>query len=123
MESLAFNIMARVDDVLYADDSIRQSAAEVSKPFMSVRPVQKPMSPSPFSIQQTPYASPLTSPKFGSSTPTSESPERTSSFRRKDKEARHVKSAKSLAADFEKVWSYADNVASRRVTADAPERD
>jgi hypothetical protein len=39
------------------------------------------------------------------------------------KEAQDHKSEKVLAADFERVWSYAGNLSSRRTTGDAPERN
>ncbi|GAB4853110.1 Rop guanine nucleotide exchange factor 1 [Ancistrocladus abbreviatus] len=69
MESLAFNIMARIDDVLFADDAKKKSASAESKSIFGRRgfgslPVQKRMSPSPFSIQHTPYASPFATPNF-----------------------------------------------------------
>uniref|UniRef100_A0A7N0T0E2 PRONE domain-containing protein n=1 Tax=Kalanchoe fedtschenkoi TaxID=63787 RepID=A0A7N0T0E2_KALFE len=51
MESLAFNIMARIDDLIFADDA--------NKPLFSARgvtgfPVQKRTVPSPFTAQHTP---------------------------------------------------------------------
>ncbi|KDP36853.1 hypothetical protein JCGZ_08144 [Jatropha curcas] len=58
-ESLAFNIMARIDDLLYVDDATRQrAAAETSYLFdQGGIPRQKPLSPSPFSFQRSPSAS------------------------------------------------------------------
>ena len=69
MESLAFNIMARIDDVLYVDDATKRCAAAESVSLFSRGglgglPIQKRMSPSPFSIQHTPYASPFATPTF-----------------------------------------------------------
>ncbi|KAK1578364.1 hypothetical protein Q3G72_029730 [Acer saccharum] len=56
MESLAFNIMARIDDLLYVDDATKQRAAAESTSlydqgrFSCAVPKQKRISPSPFSI-------------------------------------------------------------------------
>lgn len=57
MESLAFNIMARIDDLLYVDDASRQRAAAMSmslyeqRRFGAALPKQKRLLRSPFSIQ------------------------------------------------------------------------
>ncbi|KAM5562649.1 rop guanine nucleotide exchange factor 1 [Rosa sericea] len=130
MESLAFNIMARIDDVLFVDDATKRCAAAesvslFSRGGMGGVPIQKRMSPSPFSIQQTPYASPLATPTFCSSTPVIGSPGRTPLCVKRNivKEAPDVKSEKINAAEFERVWSYAGSLSSRRSTGDAPERD
>ncbi|KAF9621773.1 hypothetical protein IFM89_027627 [Coptis chinensis] len=79
MESLAFNIMARIDDLLYVDDAIRQCVAAESMSMFGRGgfPIQKKISPSPFSIRHTPYASPFATPTFCSSTPVGGSPRRT----------------------------------------------
>lgn len=121
MESLAFNIMARIDDVIYVDDAMKRSASAESMSLFSRGglgglPIQKRISPSPFSIQHTPYGSPFATPTFCSSTPVDGSPKRIP--------APLVKSnmEKPNPVDFDKVWSYAGNLSSRRV-ADAPERD
>ncbi|KAK0598766.1 hypothetical protein LWI29_037803 [Acer saccharum] len=56
MESLAFNIMARIDDLLYVDDATKQRAAAESTSlydqgrFSCAVPKQKRISPIPFSI-------------------------------------------------------------------------
>ncbi|KAL6217987.1 PREDICTED: rop guanine nucleotide exchange factor 1 [Fragaria vesca subsp. vesca] len=130
MESLAFNIMARIDDVLFVDDATKRCAAAESVSLFSRGglggvPIQKRMSPSPFSIQQTPYASPLATPTFCSSTPVIGSPGRTPLCVKRNivKDAPDMKPEKLNAAEFEKVWSYAGNLSSRRSTGDAPERD
>ena len=52
MESLAFNIMARIDDILYVDDAIKHcTTAETisffSRSSLSGLPIQNRMSPSP----------------------------------------------------------------------------
>ncbi|GMY28149.1 rop guanine nucleotide exchange factor 1-like [Fagus crenata] len=77
MESLAFNIMARIDDLLYVDDATKQRAAAVAaaestslydqERFGCALPKQRWMSRSPFSIQHSPCASPFTLPAFHSS--------------------------------------------------------
>ncbi|XP_050363932.1 rop guanine nucleotide exchange factor 1 [Argentina anserina] len=131
MESLAFNIMARIDDVLFVDDATKRCAAAESASLFSRGgfsgvPIQKRMAPSPFSIQQTPYGSPLATPTFCSSTPVIGSPGRTPLCVKKRnivKEAPDLKFEKFNAAEFDKVWSYAGNLSSRRSTGDAPERD
>ncbi|CAL5402325.1 unnamed protein product [Camellia sinensis] len=130
MESLAFNIMARIDDVLYVDDATKRSAAAESMSFYSRRtlgglPIQKRMSPSPFSIQHTPYASPFATPTFCSSPPLVQSPGRAPQPSNKSTliGAPCRKIEKPMPADLEKVWSYAGNLSSRRVSGDAPERD
>lgn len=70
MESLAFNIMARIDDLLYVDDATKQRAAAESTSlynqtrFNGAVPKQKRISPSPFSIQRSPSASPFRIPSF-----------------------------------------------------------
>ncbi|KAM1794992.1 hypothetical protein ACFX11_035401 [Malus domestica] len=127
MESLAFNIMARIDDVLFVDDATKRCAAAesvsiFSRGGLSGLPIQKRMSPSPFSIQHTPYASPLATPTFCSSTPVIGSPGRTPLCVKRSV-ILDEKSEKLLAADFERVWSYAGSLSSRRTTGDAPERD
>ncbi|KAK2665659.1 hypothetical protein Ddye_004233 [Dipteronia dyeriana] len=130
MESLAFNIMARIDDVLYVDDAMKRCAAAESTSLFSRGglgglPIQKRMSPSPFSIQHTPYGSPFATPTFCSSTPVGGSPGRapTSLKRSSLKEAPDRKSERPCPAEFERVWSYTGNLSSRRVPGDAPERD
>lgn len=130
MESLAFNIMARIDDVIYVDDATKRCAAAESMSIFSRGglgglPIQKRMSSSPFSIHHTPYASPFATPTFCSSTPTMGSPGRApSSLRRTNlKEATDLRSEKLVPTDFDRVWSYAGNLSARRVSGDAPERD
>lgn len=130
MESLAFNIMARIDDVLYVDDATKQCAAAESMSIfnrggLGGLPIQKRMSPSPFSIHHTPYASPFATPTFCSSTPVMGSPGRAPSSLKKTslKEAIDLKSEKLVPADFERVWSYAGNLSARRAPGNAPERD
>lgn len=130
MESLAFNITARIDDVLYVDDATKRCAAAETMSIFSRGglggiPIQKRMSPSPFSIHHTPYASPFATPTFCSSTPVMGSPGRApSSLKRTGlKEATDMKSEKLVPAEYDKVWSYAGNVSARRDPGNAPERD
>lgn len=128
-ESLAFNIMARIDDVLYVDDATKRCAAAetmsiFSRGGLGGLPIQKRMSPSPFSIHHSPFASPFATPTFCSSTPIIGSPGRQPSSRKRTtlKEATDLKSEK-LLSDFDKVWTYAGNVSARRDSGNAPERD
>ncbi|KAK2974316.1 hypothetical protein RJ640_026877 [Escallonia rubra] len=129
-ESLAFNIMARIDDVLYVDDATKRSAAAESVPLfnrggLGGLPIQKKMSPSPFSIQHTPYASPFATPTFCSSPPTTGSPGRAPSplSRSGLMMAASHKLEIPLPADLEKLWSYAGHLADRKIPGNAPERD
>ncbi|KAG6470245.1 hypothetical protein ZIOFF_071308 [Zingiber officinale] len=88
MESLAFNIMARIDDLIFVDDATEKCAtAEAVSIFNRGGlglPVQKKISPSPFSIQNTPYASPFATPAY-CSTPVSGSPGRLQASQSKEK--------------------------------------
>lgn len=68
LESLAFNIIARIDDVLYADDMVKKSVARPPAPPSSHRASNqskrpnantKTMTTTPFT---TPFISPNTSP-------------------------------------------------------------
>ncbi|KAJ0026247.1 hypothetical protein Pint_09291 [Pistacia integerrima] len=66
MESLAFNIMARIDDLLYVDDATKQrvrAAAESTSLYdqgrLSSVPTRKGISASPLLIQQSPSTSPF----------------------------------------------------------------
>ncbi|KAM7482790.1 hypothetical protein LguiB_007373 [Lonicera macranthoides] len=129
-ESLAFNIMARIDDVLYVDDATKRcNAAESVSLFnrggLGGLPIQKRMSPSPFSIQHSPYTSPFATPTFCASPPVVGSPARAPS----PLSMNGVNSSLShkleipMPAELEKLWSYAGNISARRVPGDAPERD
>ncbi|GFZ00471.1 rho guanyl-nucleotide exchange factor 1 [Actinidia rufa] len=122
MESLAFNIMARIDDVLYVDDATKRCAAAESMSFfsrggLSGLPIQKQMSPSPFSIQHSPYTSPFATPTFCSSPPTFQSPTRAPQPSNKITLTGSPchKIEKPVPADMEKVWSYTGNLSSRRI--------
>lgn len=70
MESLAFNIMARIDDLLYVDDATKQrAAAETTSLYDQTRfngtiPKQKRILPSPFSLQRSSSTSPFRIPSF-----------------------------------------------------------
>lgn len=129
MESLAFNIIARIDDVVYVDDATKRCAAAESMSIFNRGggfnglPVQKKMSPSPFSIQHTPYASPFATPTFCSSPPLPSSPRRSVTPLNKSTRMPNHKFDKIVPADLDKLWSYAGNLGSRRVPGDAPERD
>lgn len=122
MESLAFNIMARIDDLIFVDDSTKKCiAAEEVNMFNRGRlgglPIQKKIAPSPFSVQSTPFASPFSTP-FCSSTPVGGSPGR-SQLR-----LSHIKEGppeKDAAADS--VWSYTGNLSALKDAGHAPERD
>ncbi|KAL5706350.1 Rop guanine nucleotide exchange factor 1 [Ranunculus cassubicifolius] len=123
MESLAFNIMARIDDLLYVDDASKQCVeAETMSMFGRVVPLQKKISPSPFSIRHTPSASPFATPTFCSSTPVDGSPRRV--FPTHNNSHLGTQDAKKmLFTDIEKLWSYAGNLSMRRDSGEIPERD
>ena len=131
MESLAFNIMARIDDILYVDDAIKRCAAADSVPLFSRGgfaglPIQKRISPSPFSIHHSPYASPFATPTFCSSSPVTGSPcspRRTPTKKSARKEATDPKKEKLVPREHERVWSYTGNLSARRVSGSTPERD
>lgn len=120
MESLAFNLMARIDDLLYVDDATKRSTAAESVSLFNRGlgfnglPIQKRISPSPFSIQHTPYASPFATPTFCASTPVAGSPPR-----------RELSSLNNKLdkAEMERIWSCAGNLSARKVSGEAPERD
>ncbi|KAK9164630.1 hypothetical protein Syun_005532 [Stephania yunnanensis] len=128
MESLAFNIMARIDDLLYVDDATRRCmAAESMSLFgrggLGGLPVQKRISPSPFSIQQTPYASPFATPSFCSSTPVAASPRKSHLSISKTSALGPQDGRKLVSTDGERPWSYARTLSARKDTGDAQERD
>ncbi|XP_059653916.1 rop guanine nucleotide exchange factor 1 [Cornus florida] len=126
MESLAFNIIARIDDVLYVDDATKRSDGAKSMSFFSKGgldglPIQKPMSPSPFSVRHTPYTSPFATPTFCSSPPLAGSPSRTPSPLNKN--SLNQKTEKPISADLEKLWTQARNISNGKVYGVTPERD
>ena len=127
LESLAYNIIARIDDVIYVDDATKKSAAAESVSIFNRGvgvPVQKIISPSPFSIQNTPYASPFATPTFCSSTPVTGSPGRVQPPLNKNSLGKQeIKVEKLFSGDLEKVWTYAGNLSARKDAGDAPERD
>ncbi|XP_074591025.1 rop guanine nucleotide exchange factor 1-like [Curcuma longa] len=128
MESLAFNIMARIDDLIFVDDATKNcSTAEAVSIFNrggSGLPVQKKILPSPFSIQKTPHSSPFATPTY-SSTSVSGSPGRlqASPSKRIILHQPEAKLGKINSGDLEKVWSFTGNVSARKDAGDAPERD
>ncbi|XP_047310617.1 rop guanine nucleotide exchange factor 1-like [Impatiens glandulifera] len=127
MESLAFNIIARMDDVIFVDDATKQSAKAESIPSfgrggLGCMPIQKRMSPSPFSIQHTPYASPFATPIFSSSPPQLQSPSKAPLHQTKNTYNK-VGEDITIPGDPEKLLSFADSLSSKRFSRDAPERD
>lgn len=129
MESLAFNIMARIDDLIYVDDMTKRSATAESVSLFSRGgfgglPVQKKISPSRFSIQNSPYASPFATPTCCSS-PVAGSPGREQPHPGKCSlwEQRDGKLEKPVSRDVERLWLYTGNLSARKDSGDAPERD
>ncbi|XP_021752999.1 rop guanine nucleotide exchange factor 1-like [Chenopodium quinoa] len=129
LESLAFNIMARIDDLLFVDDAVKQSASESKSLFcrggFGGLPIQKRMSPSPFSIQHTPYGSPFATPSFCFSPAAGGSPRSLSTLSKMNLKAgeEDVKVDKTLAEEFERIWAHPGNLSARKAPGDAPERD
>jgi hypothetical protein len=125
LESLAFNIIARIDDVIYVDDATKKSAAAESVSIFNRGigvPVQKRISPSPFSIQNTPYASPFATPTF--STPVSGSPGRAQPLLNKRNIGKQeINAEKLFSGELGKVWTYTGNLSARKDIGGAPERD
>ncbi|PWA40277.1 rho guanyl-nucleotide exchange factor 1 [Artemisia annua] len=121
MESLAFNIMARIDDVIFVDDATKRCVASESLSIfnrggLGGRPIQKRMSPSPFTIQHSPYSSPFATPTFclspqnltsgGALTPAN------------NEVTQSCKLDVKISADLDRPWTYAAG----KVPANAPER-
>jgi len=123
-ESLAFNVMARIDDLVYVDDATKRCAAAESVSLFNRGgfgglPIQKRISPSPFSIQNSPYASSFATPAFCSFTPRSQSALSKDSV----PGLQNMKLGKPVSGDAEKVWSYTGNLSASKDSGDAPERD
>ncbi|XP_068646137.1 rop guanine nucleotide exchange factor 1-like [Aristolochia californica] len=130
MESLAFNIIARIDDLIYVDDATKQCAAAESislfgRGGFGGLPLQKKISPSPFSIHNSSYTSPFATPTFCSSPQVIRSPGRIPPTLNKGslQGKKDGKMEKVVSSDTEKVWSYAGNLGARKDSGDAPERD
>ncbi|KAI8025339.1 Transcriptional elongation regulator MINIYO [Camellia lanceoleosa] len=81
------------------------------------------MSPSPFSIQHSPYTSAFATPTFCSSPPPVQSPGRAPQLSSKSslKGPLCQKLEKPMPAELEKSWSYSGKHSSRRISGDAPE--
>ncbi|KAK1377370.1 Rop guanine nucleotide exchange factor 1 [Heracleum sosnowskyi] len=128
MESLAFNILARIDDVLYVDDTAKRCSTEelmsfISRGSLDSNPIQKQILPGPFSIGNTPYTSPSGTPTFCSSPPIAGSPGRVHMPIHNNGLKRVTDHKLEIPMPvLEKLWSYAGNLSGRRITGVAPER-
>ncbi|OVA15553.1 PRONE domain [Macleaya cordata] len=70
LESLAFNIVARIDDLLYADDLTKNSGQLSSVPTVSVIAHKRvSISYSSVPVSSTPYATAFTTPSFSPAAP------------------------------------------------------
>ncbi|KAJ0964031.1 hypothetical protein J5N97_029153 [Dioscorea zingiberensis] len=128
LESLAFNIMARIDDLIFVDDATKKCAASEAVSLFNPEgigglPIQKRISPSPFSLKKSPYTSPFVTPTFCSSTPSSPrraqpSPSKDSLLGQQD-----GKLGKLISSDLEMVWSYTGKLSAGKDAGDASERD
>lgn len=63
LESLAYNIVARIDDLLYVDDLTRRSDKHSSAPTVSVIPHKRVSVPHSVPVSGTPYKTACSSPK------------------------------------------------------------
>ncbi|KAF2533883.1 hypothetical protein F2Q70_00030278 [Brassica cretica] len=116
LESMAFNVTARIDDVLYVDDAMRRSVSATESPALfSIGGLNgRPAAQKPFSAQSSPYGSPFATPSLSVA---SRSPRRAPLLYRSGTRE------KGVLGESEKAWSYAGNLSSRRVTGVTPERD
>ncbi|KAL3825665.1 hypothetical protein ACJIZ3_021694 [Penstemon smallii] len=111
MESLAFNIIARIDDVLYVDDAIKHNAAAEAMSIFNRAGgfkglfIQKKMVSNPFSTQHTPCTSPIATP-ICSSPPLPNSPKKSISPLNKSFD-------EVMLAGLDKLLSYASNFQSK----------
>ncbi|KAI3774255.1 hypothetical protein L1987_48803 [Smallanthus sonchifolius] len=106
LESLAFNITARIDDVMFVDDATKhsESLSTFNRGGLGGRPIQKRMSPSPFSIQHTPYSSPFATPTFSTSPILIRSPARAPPTPINEDNSFTDKLDIPKPADLEKLW-------------------
>ncbi|KAF5786219.1 putative PRONE domain, Rop guanine nucleotide exchange factor [Helianthus annuus] len=109
LESLAFNITARIDDVMFVDDATKhsESLSTFNRGGLGGRPIQKRMAPSPFSIQHTPYSSPFATPTFSTSPILIRSPARAHPTPINDDNCSNDKLDTPKPADLEKLWKFA----------------
>ncbi|KAG6522986.1 rop guanine nucleotide exchange factor 1-like [Zingiber officinale] len=115
VESLAFNIVARIEDLIFVDDAAKKyAAAEAVSVFnqevLEGIPLKKRSPPSLISIH-TPCTSSFATPMFCSSSPIAESP---ASLSKETPDEQHRRKV-------EKTWS--GNLSNRKDAGDAPERD
>ncbi|KAK1261273.1 hypothetical protein QJS04_geneDACA001293 [Acorus gramineus] len=106
MESLDFNIMARTDDLIYVDAALKRNAK-------------------PFSIHHNPYIIQFATLTFCSSTPVSGSSTRElhSLIKGRQRGQKDAKLEMLLVPNMRRIWSYQENLSSRRARGDTPERD
>lgn len=69
LESLAFNIVARIEDVLYVDDVTKQSDKLTSVPAVSLGCQKKVQAPYTVLASGTPFQSAYTTPSFSPGAP------------------------------------------------------
>ncbi|KAL8158841.1 hypothetical protein V2J09_000378 [Rumex salicifolius] len=116
IESLAYNIMARIDDLLFVDDATKQQAScaesksVLSRGGFGSLPIQKRMSP---------YASPFATPNLCFS-PVSGSQSLIMSSNRRISD--DLKLEKLDPFEFERIWSHPGNLCAAKA-GDVPERD
>lgn len=120
--------MARIDDLIFVDDATKKCAAPETLSLFNPGglgglPIQKRISPSPFSLNKSPHtSSPFATPThtFCSST-LSSSPRRAQSSPCLGQQ--DLKLGKLISGDQEMAWSYTGNLTSGKDAGDVSERD
>ncbi|GFY92502.1 ROP guanine nucleotide exchange factor 5 [Actinidia rufa] len=111
MENLAFNIMARIDDILYVDDATKRcdTAESMSVFSRGAHPICLSICNSDILFFPALVLSPGRAPQLSD----------------KNGLKAHccLKLEKQMPAELQKLWSFAGNLASRRVYADSSEFD
>lgn len=146
LESLAFNIIARIDDVLYTDDNARRSLAPLTpgRPHSQHQRRSSAPSTTPVSVKSvvTPYETPFSSPSRSPSLTinhTPSSPRSTNGDRSNTvptlgraltdyigtdvEKSTNEGSRKSPLRETAKLWSYAGNLESSNALHSPPSRD
>ncbi|CAM6095104.1 unnamed protein product [Calypogeia fissa] len=146
LESLAFNIIARIDDVLYTDDNARRSLAPLTpgRPHPVQQRRSSAPSTTPVSVKSvvTPYETPFSSPSRSPTLTinhTPNSPRSTNGDRSNTvpslgraltdyigtdvEKSNNEGSRKSPLRETAKLWSYAGNLESSNALHSPPSRD
>lgn len=146
LESLAFNIIARIDDVLYTDDNARRSLAPLTpgRPHPVQQRRSSAPSTTPVSVKSvvTPYETPFSSPSRSPTLTVAHTPNSPRSINGDRlstvpslgraltdyigtdmEKSAHESSRKSPMREANKLWSYAGNLESSNALHSPPSRD